>query len=106
MNLNELDSIPAKEIIPGFHGKFVHGENMTIVYWDVEEGARLPLHSHVHEQITQVMEGKFELIVRGELHICTPGYIGVIPSNVAHEGRALTACKIMDIFSPVREEYR
>ena len=36
----------------------------------------------------------------------TPGSYYVIPSNVWHGAHAKTACKLIDVFSPVREEYR
>nr|WP_298791509.1 cupin domain-containing protein [uncultured Allomuricauda sp.] len=101
-----LEDIPSKEIIPGYHGKLVHGEKMSWVFWDVEKGAQVPEHHHVHEQIMHVVEGKFEFTVGGSTNIHGPGDVVIIPSNVPHGGKALTACRLMDIFSPVREEYK
>ncbi len=103
MNLSEIE---AKEIMPGYHGKMVHSDSMTWVFWDVEEGAEVPEHHHVHEQIMHVVEGKFEFTLNGETKIYHPGDVVVIPSNFPHRGKAMTSCKLMDIFSPVREEYR
>ena len=88
---------PTKELIPGFHGSFVHGEGFTAAYWHIEAGAVLPEHHHVHEQLTQVTEGEFELTVGGETILCKPGSVVLIASNVPHSGKALTACKITDI---------
>lgn len=102
----QLESIPEKEIIKGFHAKFIHTENMTIAYWRVEKGATLPMHSHIHDQVTNVFEGEFEITVADKTSICQNGEIVTIPSNVPHGGRALTDCIIMDIFHPVREDYR
>ncbi len=101
----KFSDIQPKEIIKGFKGKLVHGANSTIALWEVEEGAVLHEHSHVHEQTTQVLEGEFELVVEGEKIICRSGMIVIIPSNQMHSGRALTSCKILDTFSPRREEY-
>ena len=103
ISLNEIES---RELVPGFHARMVHTENMTLAYWDIEEGALLPDHSHPHEQVANVIEGTLELVVDGETHNMTPGKVFVIPSNVPHSGKALTACKVIDVFYPVREDYR
>lgn len=102
----ELSSVEAQEIIPGFQARFVHGDSYTLAFWDVVAGAELPEHSHVHEQAAQVLEGRFELTVEGEIHVCGPGAVVLIPSNAVHSGKALTDCKLMDVFTPVREDYR
>ena len=102
----DISSLPTKEIIKGFHGRFVHTENLSIGFWEIEQDAILPIHAHIHEQTTQVIEGEFELVVGEETFHCLPGSICVIPSNSPHGGRALTNCKIMDTFSPVREDYK
>ncbi|HRD82958.1 MAG: cupin domain-containing protein [Saprospiraceae bacterium] len=102
----DLLQIEPKELIKGFRGRFVHTEKSTLVFWEIEAGAELPLHSHFHEQTTYVMEGRFELTVAGETQVYEPGLVAVIPSDVAHSGRALTPCKILDVFCPVREEYK
>jgi len=101
-----LDAITAHEIIPGFSAKFIHTPSMTLSYWDVKKGAVLPMHKHVHEQVTQVEEGQFELTVDGETKVYTKGMVAVIPSWAEHGGVALTDCKIFDIFTPVREDYK
>ncbi|XLS29853.1 cupin domain-containing protein [Flavobacteriaceae bacterium M23B6Z8] len=100
-----LSTKNSKEIIPGFTGKFVHTQNNTLAWWDIQKGAVLPRHSHVHEQVTQVLEGRFRLTVGEETHICEPGNLIVIPPHVEHEGVALTPCKIFDLFAPARPEY-
>ena len=102
----ELSGINEKEAVPGFHGKFVHGDNMTTTFWRIEAGAKLPEHSHPHEQVSVVMEGKFEMTLDGETRQLEAGTVAVIPSNVTHSGVALTDCKIADIFYPVREDYK
>ncbi|MFS4467032.1 cupin domain-containing protein [Maribacter sp. 2210JD10-5] len=105
MRLN-LSDITSKEIMPGYHGKLIHSDNMTWVFWDVEDQAVVPEHSHMHEQIMHVVEGTFEFTLDGETNIYHPGDVVIIGSNKKHSGKALTPCKLMDIFSPAREEYK
>ena len=101
-----LADIPSREIIPGFHGRLIHTEKSTLSFWEVEEGSQLPEHAHHHEQTTQVLEGEFELILDGEKILCLPGSVVVIPSNTTHSGKAITTCKLLDTFSPIREDYK
>ncbi len=104
--IQEISKIELKEIIKGFNGRFFHTNNFTIAFWEIEEGAMLPEHSHIHEQTTQVIEGKLEMLIDGISTVLEPGMIANIPSNVIHSGKALTNCKVTDVFSPTREDYK
>ncbi len=106
MLIKKLDEITAKEIIPGFHGKFVHSPHITLAHWNIEAGSSLPEHSHPHEQITTVLEGTLELTAEGKTHILTPGSVAAIPSDVPHSGKAVTNCRVIDVFYPRREDYQ
>ena len=106
MNVTDLTDLAEKEVLPGFRAKFVHSANVTVSYWDVKAGATLPEHAHPHEQISNMLEGEFEMIVDGEQQILKANMVAVISSNVRHSGTALTDCKIIDVFYPVREDYR
>jgi quercetin dioxygenase-like cupin family protein len=103
LNLHELEE---KELIPGFKGNFVHSENMTIAYWGIEADAVLPEHSHPHEQVANIIEGELELTVSGQMKVLRPGSVAIIPSDAVHSGRAITRCRVIDVFHPVREDYR
>ncbi len=101
-----FSDIATKEVAPGFFSKLIHTDNNTINFIDVKAGSSIPLHQHVHQQCSFVIEGKFEMTVDGDTQILDPGFFAIIPSNAVHGGAALTDCKIVDIFSPVREDYR
>ena len=94
------------EIVPGFRARFVHSEHMTLAYWNIDAGAALPDHAHIHEQIVNVIQGEFAFTLDGETRTLVAGSVVNIPSNVKHSGKALTNCKIIDAFYPVREDYR
>lgn len=105
MSFKKLETIQPKEILPGYTVRFVHTDSMTFAYWDVKAGSPLPEHSHHHEQVANVLEGEYELTVDGETRHLKPGDVAIIPSNVPHSGVAITECKLMDVFCPVREDY-
>lgn len=102
----DLNSENVKTLFPGFEGRFVHSENLTIAYWNIKKDSILPAHSHIHEQITHILSGKLELKVADETQIVEPGIVAVIPSNIVHSAIALTDCVALDVFTPVREDYR
>ncbi|MFH4964948.1 cupin domain-containing protein [Gaetbulibacter sp. M235] len=101
-----ISEIKELELANGLKGRYFHTDFMTIGFVDIKKGAILPAHSHFHEQTTQVTEGKLEMTINGVTQILEPGIITLIPSNVVHSARALTDCKVTDIFCPVREDYK
>lgn len=106
MSFINISEIQAKEIAPGFFGKFLHSPTMSIAYWEAKQGAEIPIHQHVHEMIVNVIEGELELTVGEETRVLRFGEVAFIPGLVPHKAKALTDCKIIDVFHPVREDYR
>ena len=101
-----FNDIPVKEIAPGYMSKLIHTATNTINFIEVEAGRTVPEHRHIHEQVAFVFEGQFELTINGNPCVLDSGQYAVIPSNTLHSGRAVTNCRLIDIFSPVREDYR
>ncbi|AZD86810.1 hypothetical protein C4K14_3988 [Pseudomonas chlororaphis subsp. aureofaciens] len=86
--------------------RFIHTEHCTLAFWNLEKGAVIPLHRHHHEACPIVMKGKLQLLLDGVPHVLTEGQCAVVESDVAHEAIALEACEILEIYSPVREDYQ
>ena len=105
MPFQEINSLDTKGMIPGFLARMIHMETMTFSHWTIEKGSVLPEHSHPHEQISILTKGKFEFTLSGEYREVLPGMVVIIPSNAVHSGKALEDCEIIDIFSPVRDDY-
>lgn len=103
---NTFADIDTKEIAPGFFSKLIHTDTNTINFIQVETGCSLPLHAHIHQQCSFVTEGRFEMTVGDDTRILDPGSFAIIPSNMLHGGKALTNCKLIDIFSPARDDYK
>ena len=102
----ELGKLPTEEIFPGFTGRCIHTGTMSFMYWTVAAGATVPAHSHLHQQVAQVLKGNFELTVDGQTTILQPGIIAVIPPHAVHSGKAITPCELVDVFYPEREDYK
>ena len=93
-----------KRPVEGAVGHIVHGEGLTAAYWEFEAGTMLPEHSHVHEQIVFVVDGRLELTVGDRTQALDAGEAAVIPPNIVHGATALTRCRIVDSFTPKRED--
>ncbi len=106
MSFVEINGLSSREIIKGFSARSIHTGTMTFMYWTVEAGAEIPVHSHMHEQVAHVLKGKFELTVDGETKVLEPGIVAFIPSHVPHGGKAVTQCELLDVFHPEREDYK
>jgi|SRR5882757_7312036 len=104
--MQHLNDIPARQTIPGFFGKMVHGDSSSLVFWEIRKGGISPEHKHVHEQITYIVEGELEMTIGGEKYLMTAGTVHVIPSNTPHSAVAITDCKLIDSFAPARDDYR
>jgi quercetin dioxygenase-like cupin family protein len=104
--MQHLDNVKGKEIVPGIYGRFVHGDKITLSFVDIKKGSRLPEHQHPHEQVTYILEGELDMVIGGVQMLLTPGTVHVIPGNTPHSAYAITDCRVLDAFSPVREDYR
>lgn len=103
---HNIADVPEHVIVPGFHGRFVHSERMTFAYWRIDAGAAIPTHAHPHEQVVNMLEGELELVVAGAPRLLRAGDVYVIPGGVEHGARAVTEARVLDVFAPVREDYR
>ncbi len=107
MSFTTLASLPATAILGGtIHGHYAHLDRLTVGEVRLNAGTQVPLHQHPHEQVTYVIEGRFEFTVGDETIVLEPGTAALIRGGVLHGGKTLTACRVLDIFTPVREDYR
>ncbi len=104
--MKHIKDIAPKELVAGIEGYYAHGNELTFGYVEIKAGSNLPAHHHVHEQITYIIEGQLDMMIGGEPYSLTPGMYHVIPSNMPHSAIAVTDCKAIDVFNPVREDYK
>lgn len=100
-----LEEIKAVNLVPGFDAKLIHSDSMTWSFVHSKAGHTLPAHQHVHEQVTHIVSGNFELTVNGTPYLLAAGSVFIIPSNAIHSGTSITDCNIIDVFNPVRADY-
>jgi len=107
MPFTTISTIPVREIFGGtIRGHYAHADRVTVGEVLLDADTLVPMHSHPHEQVTYVIHGRFEFTIGDDTRVMQPGDAALIPGGVTHGGRTLTACKVIDIFAPVRDEYR
>lgn len=96
-----------KELFPGAVARTFWGESLLFSYLDLAPGTIVPLHSHPHEQAGIVLEGELEFTIGDETRVVKAGEIFIIPGDVEHSVKVgEQPARALDVFSPVREEYK
>jgi quercetin dioxygenase-like cupin family protein len=106
MDYQNVNEMKPKELFAGMNARFIHSESMTFAYWDIAAGSSLPEHSHPHEQVLNVIDGEFDFTLDGETRHLKPGSVVVIPPNAVHSSECLKKGWVLDVFHPVREDFR
>src|SRR6218665_623931 len=70
-----------------------------------EKGGIGALHNHPHSQVTHISEGKFEVTIGAETTILEKGDSFYIPSDIMHGVVCLEEGMLVDVFSPMREDF-
>ncbi len=105
MSLHRWNEVAAEQMNPLVSRKVIHGETITIARLILRKGAVVPMHSHVNEQIANLESGKLRCVVQGEETILQGGESLQIAPNAPHMVEALEDCVVIDVFSPVREDW-
>jgi quercetin dioxygenase-like cupin family protein len=105
MHVQRWHTDPVEQLSPTIGRQVVHTENMTIARITLGAGARVPQHDHVHEQVANVLEGRCRFVVGGDEQEVGAGESVFIASGVPHEVEALTDAVVLDVFSPVRDDW-
>jgi len=94
------------EVIKGVHLKAaVYGEKTQLTEVRMDKGAVIPPHSHPHEQTGYLVSGQLEFLVNGEKITANPGDSWNIAGDVEHGASAVVDSVVVEVFSPVREDY-
>jgi len=101
----EFDKIPMEKMNDKISRRFVYGENVMFVLFDLKKGAVVPEHHHESEQITYIIKGKVKVFSGGKEFIVSKGEVLLIPSNISHRFEALEDTFDIDVFSPPRKDW-
>lgn len=97
----------AHTIFPGVTIRTCAADRMMLSYVEIQPHAVVEEHSHPHEQVGMVLEGRATFHIGDEQKLLRKGDMYRIPGNVRHHVVAHEEpVKALDIFYPIREDYR
>jgi quercetin dioxygenase-like cupin family protein len=94
------------EVMSSLIGRqFIVGTNVMIARVLLRKGAHVPLHSHVNEQVTYILDGALKFVLEGKEVVVRAGEVLCIPPHVPHEAFALEDTVDLDVFNPPRQDW-
>lgn len=102
----DLMKAKEKEITPGVTIRTAWGDKVMLSLVRFTPGSEVPMHTHPHEQAGVVLEGEFDFTIGVETRRVKAGDTYIIPGGVEHGAKADQHALTLDIFHPVREEYK
>ncbi|MEO8685430.1 MAG: cupin domain-containing protein [Devosia sp.] len=94
------------EVAPGNRRRvLIHTPELMQVEFGFDTGAIGALHSHPHVQVSYVAEGSFEVTIDGVTQVLGTGGSFIVASGLVHGVKALEAGRLVDVFTPTRQDF-
>ena len=81
------------------------GEKTMVCKMNYVVGNFATEHSHPHEQSGYVISGRYLMTVAGKSYELNPGDSYAVPGNVPHSFKGIEGGEVIDVFTPIREDY-
>jgi quercetin dioxygenase-like cupin family protein len=88
--------------VGGWRGRLFHSPSMTFCHWEFDNGTSVHEHSHAQEEVWEILAGELEVTIDGVSQIAVPGVVAIVPPNVVHSVKALSAGKAIVVDYPLR----
>ena len=85
--------------------RYITADRVTIAQFDLKQGGVVPMHAHENEQISYVQSGTLLFTIDDQEIVVRGGEVIQIPGNVAHRVEVLEDSVVIDVFSPVRQDW-
>ena len=104
--VTDWNKVPIEQTAEGIERQMVVGENVMLCRFRFAPFVVTAEHSHQHEQMTLVVQGKVKFTISGEERIVSAGDVLHFPPDSRHGAAMLDEEVILiDIFSPIREDF-
>ena len=93
-----------KEPSPGVTRRvLVNNDDVMVV--EANYAVDLPMHNHVHRQVTYLLSGKLEFSLDDKVFQMGKGDSVIVPSDVPHGFKVLEPAVIIDFLTPARKDF-
>lgn len=100
------DEVKLSDLGKGVSRKILaHVDNLMMVEVNFIKGAVGEIHAHIHEQISYIIKGSFQVNIDGKKEIIKAGDTFYVKPNELHGVLALEDSTILDVFTPQREDF-
>jgi len=99
------DQIELETLNPLLQRQLIVGHEVMLARVLLKKGCVVPLHSHVNEQLSYILEGALKFWIDGREIVVQAGEVLTIPPNMPHRAEALEDTVDLDIFHPPREDW-
>jgi len=104
--IQKADGSGYQEVLAGIRLKtLVHGQRTHMTEVRLAKGALIPEHAHPEEQTGYLIAGCLRFFGGEREAVARPGDSWSIPGGTPHGAEALEETIVVEVFSPVREDY-
>ena len=82
-----------------------YGASTSIHEFKLDKGSTVPMHSHSHEQTGYLVSGKMNFKFKDRAVLAESGDSWSIPGGELHGVDVIDDSVVIEVFSPVREDY-
>ena len=97
--------VELEKLNPLLDRQLVVGKDLMVARVLLKKGCVIPLHSHVNEQVTYILEDALKFWIDDKEIVVHAGEVLCIPSNMPHKAEALEDTVDLDIFNPPRRDW-
>jgi quercetin dioxygenase-like cupin family protein len=101
----DFNSIPSHQLIDTINMRFVTSSQFTVIQWNLKKGAKLPVHSHLNEQVIRVLEGNIEVHTEDQIYNLHAGDVMIFPPYVTHGFIATQDAVMYEQQTPIRQDF-
>jgi len=103
----QLDSLSSKEIYKDVLVRLVHGNELTMNYFELKNQAvKIPFHTHPVEHLVVVLEGEIEFMFEDQKLILKKKDCLFVPAKTRHTARVIEdPVKAVEIYPVTEDEY-